>query len=267
MKKILLYMLVLLLCFSCEKEEKYAIITVTTSVSDITESSATLIWTVNIEKGKDADDISIDGKGFYYRRQGNEWKKFELSPNDDFSANYTELASLTTYEVQAYAKIGENEVKGNIVTFTTKTASTTAQVRFKKEKAYTYMTYVDVSEFTAPYTRLAWYEFGTGMEYSPLYKEIPAGNHTLWCYSTYLVNGEEEGYRNVPPYTYNFQAGQKYTIVFYVDETTNDYAANIINDTFSSSDLRSTTPTFGIKIPENSLKVQEGRGRVSVDNE
>jgi len=262
MKKILLYMMLVLLCFSCEKEEKYVVATVTTTVTDITSNSAVLDGAVSIEKGKDANDINIVERGFYYRQQeSTEWSKYnDFDPNSNsFSANYTGLESQTTYEVQAYTIIGANEVRGNIVTFTTE--AETAQVRFSKDKAYTYMTYVDVSEATTPYAAQASYDFGTGMGTSPYY-EIPAGVHTLWYYSTFLVDGEEEGIMQLYPYTYNFQAGQKYTITVYFDDTTSDFAANITNDT----DLRSTTPTSEITIPENSLNIQEGRGRVSVDN-
>ena len=262
MKKILLYMLVLL-CFSCEKEEKYVVATVTTTVTDITSNSAVLGGAVSIEKGKAADDINIVERGFYYRRQvSTEWSKYnDFDPSDNiFSADYTGLVSQTIYEAQAYAIIGDNEVRGNVVTFTTKVETT--QVRFSKDKAYTYMTYVDVSEATTPYAAQASYDFGTGMGTSPYY-EIPAGVHTLWYYSTFLVDGKEEGIMHLYPDTYNFQADQNYTIVVYFDDTMADFAANITNDT----DLRSTTPTSEIKIPENSLNVQEGKGRVSVDNE
>ena len=247
MKKILLCMLVAILCFSCEKEEKYVVATVTTTVTDITSNSAVIRGTVNIEKqGKNADDINIAGKGFYYRKQGNEWKKFELSQDENFNADYTGLAFQTAYEVQTYVKIGNNEVRGNTVTFTTKSA-TTAQVRFKKT-AVSYCTIITV-DLADGGRELARYEFGTGTGTSPYY-EIPAGNHVIWFYDYYsddwICDSELK----------TFQAGRKYTIT--IDENSYSNLTYHFNDdgTFSSTALRSKIPTT-ITVSKERLKVQK----------
>ena len=347
MKKILLYIMLVLLCFSCEKEEKYVVATVTTSVSDITESSAVFTVTANIEKGKDADldinitergfdirragvadrktytsdpygilelsdlhpmttywvaayvkfgnrkvegntvtfttdqkltvkttvtditrnsavmrgavsikkgkeadDITIVEKGFYCRRKGNDWKKFEvLSPdNFNFGKDYTELAPQTTYEVQAYVKIEDDEieddeVKGNIVTFTTK--AETAQVRFKREQgsSVTEMAVVDFNSINFTIVR-SYTFFGTNISQ---YYDIPVGKHSF----AFRRNGSWEFDRD--KYVYDFQVDHKYTVTAY-----NNMTYSISDDgTFSSSALKSLASPAVTTVSGESLKVQE----------
>lgn len=258
MKKILLYMLILL-CFSCTKEEKYVVATVMTTVTNVTSNSAVIGVDVNIEQGKDASDINIAETGCYYETKGN--VDFEFRPNQSY-ADYTGLAPLTTYQVQAYATIGDHEVRGNIVTFTTEAeAPTTALVRFRKTAVsfWTIMT-VDMADGG---DELARYEFGTGTGTSSYY-EIPAGNHKIWFYDDnnngWIGSSELE----------TFQAGHKYTIT--IDENSyNDLTYSFNDDgTFSSSDLRSSTPTptptpTPITVPKESLKVAKGMAQAITD--
>jgi len=244
-------MMLVLLCFSCEKEEKYAVITVTTSVSDITESSAMIRGAVNIEKGKDSDDINIVGKGLYYRKQGNKWDKFEMGLNEDFSLYYYNLMLLTTYEVQAYAEIGDNEVRGNIVTFTTKVEATTAQVRFKKT-AVSFFTIITVDSDGGD--ELTRHEFGTGTGISS-YNEIPAGDHFIWFYDYYNDEWIKSELKT-------FQTGHKYTIT--IDENSYSNYTYYFDDDgiFPSSALKSSTT---ITVSKKSLKDQKGMVRAITD--
>jgi len=244
MKKILLYMLILL-CFSCEKEERYTVATVTTTVTNITSNSAVVGVDVSIEKGKNTNDINIEEKGCYYSTKGN--VDFKFRSNQDI-ADYTGLAPLTSYDVQAYAIIGGNEVKGNTVTFTTK--AETAQVRFKKTAVsfWTIMT-VDMAEGG---DELARYEFGTGTGTSPYY-EIPAGNYKIWFYDDnnkgWIGSSELE----------TFQAGHKYTITIN-ENSYNDLTYNFSDDgAFSSPALKNTTP-ITITVPKESSKVAKKNG-------
>lgn len=91
-----------------------------------------------------------------------------------------------------------------------------AQVRFYKEKAYDYVMYMGLDvivndEYSDE--KSVWYEFGTAAGTSG-YFEIPAGSHyPWWGYET--SSGEVELYYCLDdePYTYNFAANKKYTIV------------------------------------------------------
>jgi hypothetical protein len=126
-----------------------------------------------------------------------------------YTTNVSSLNPNTTYYVRAYAINSGGTAYGSQITFKTETNASNAQVRFQKTKDYMYVTEMTVDNLSG--YELASYYFGTYAGTSNYYT-IPSGQHVLWYYYTYPGQEGWEYCLNYP-YTYNFQAGQKYTVV------------------------------------------------------
>lgn len=111
-----------LIVFSCEKksEEPKTVITVTTSsISQITQTSAKSGGSMTI-----TGNATIDGKGICWSTSNN--PTVSLSPktadgtgSSSYTSSLTGLTPSTTYYVRAYATYSEGIVYGNELTFTT----------------------------------------------------------------------------------------------------------------------------------------------------
>jgi len=126
----------------------------------------------------------------------------------DFIGDATGLSENTTYYVRAYATNLLGTAYGNQISFSTTALSQNASVRFDARNSYGYY-FIKMGVFTSSDVELASHNFGYEPGLSPYYV-IPAGNHIPKC----MTNEYPEWQTWLPePYTYNFQAGRKYTIV------------------------------------------------------
>ena len=138
--------------------------------------------------------------------------KLDFKGSGKGTGNYTidviNMQPSTTYYVRAYAINSSGTAYGNEINLKTEKGT---QVRFKKEYAEGWVTEMTVDIEDGE--ELASYYFGEAAGTSPYYEIIP-GNHVPYYYYA-RPDPEYEGYYYcLPnPYTYNFQAGRKYTVV------------------------------------------------------
>jgi len=182
----------------------------TTEATNITANSATL--------GGNITNVGVPAyteKGICYATSqnpttSNTKKTVSGSGTGNYTTDVTGLSANTTYYVRSYAINSAGTAYGNQVSFKTTEGTTTAKVRFKKVLDYMYVTEMAVAE-SGSLEDFASYYFDTNAGTSPYY-EIPQGNHVPLYYYTY--SGSEGWYYCLEsPYTYNFKAGRKYTVV------------------------------------------------------
>jgi hypothetical protein len=192
--------------------------------TNVTHTSATVSGTINI--GKDAkgtvsevgirympaSQATYGWLVYYYGSQISSWTgEHTISGTIDFSDTYPSY-----YYYMYYIKNGQTySTSSKLVTRSSSgggSGSSTALVRFMKEKAYTYVTTMSVDQFDSNNTwvkTLAEYNFGTASGTTSYY-EIPAGSWVPFYYYTY--SGYEGWYKALDdPYTFNFLADRKYT--------------------------------------------------------
>lgn len=186
------------------------------SLPSVTTSYATSIGATTVSIGGIIEfigDPSYTERGVCYSTSQNPTtnnNKLQVAGSGEgsFRATASGLSPNTTYYVKAYATNVAGTAYGNQESFKTTTLSY-ARVRFKKEKAYDYVSKMDVSDDNL--SAIAGYTFGTSSGTSPYYT-IPAGNHIPIYYYTYPGN-EGRYYCLSSPHTYNFVAGRQYTVV------------------------------------------------------
>ncbi|MDR1792617.1 MAG: hypothetical protein LBR36_04145 [Bacteroidales bacterium] len=183
-----------------------------------------------------------------------------------FTTNVTGLSANTTYYVRSYAINSQGVQYGNQVSFKTQATPTptTAQVRFQKVQNYTTVLSMSVVKMTGSNVDSVYVQhdyidednntttYGT----SPYY-EIPSGSSTPLYY--YYANSASDGWMYVlsSPYTYNFIAGRRYTIVCSDDGTYLEFS--ITDDgAFSSTKAGNIMqqPVTHIRIPKTIVQSQ-----------
>ncbi|MCL2649466.1 MAG: DUF1566 domain-containing protein [Candidatus Azobacteroides sp.] len=184
------------------------------------------------------------------------------SGTGSYTANATGLLANTTYYVRAYATNTAGPTYGSQVSFTTTNIpSQNAQVRFKKEQDYLYVTEMAVVDIDIT-TVFADFEFGTSLGTTPYY-EIPAGNYYPMYY--YAYPGDEGwDFCLDNPYTFNFQAGIKYTVVCSDDGTYLTFSVTTDGAFYAPSMRSAPLTTKLIKISKSSLNKQK-REAITID--
>jgi hypothetical protein len=187
----------------------------TSAVTSITSTTATLRGTIS------GNTSNLSYSGFYYSTSPNPTAgsannpAFDYSKTLSYSSQISGLSANTKYYVRAFVSENGALTYGNEVSFTTTTNTTqkNAQVRFKKEQAFTYAEYLGIVNLAGD-SVIAIHNFGTAAGTSPYY-EIPAGSYLMGFYLTYP--GQENWYSTTS--SYNFVGGRKYTVTLDNDGT------------------------------------------------
>jgi len=223
----------------------------TQQATDISTTSATLGGNIS-----NAGTPAYTERGVCYSTSqnpttSNSKKTVSGSGTGSYTTSVTGLSANTTYYVRAYAINSAGTAYGDQVSFTTSSQPQNAQVRFRKDSNYPSCTALSVENYNGD--QLAYYYFGDNAGTSPYYSITPGNQYP--AFYTPGGYGPDEGwyYCFENPYTYNFQAGYKYTVVcsddgsyliFYV---TNDGA-------FSPPNNVEPPSTTTIRLPKGSIK-------------
>ena len=154
------------------------------------------------------------------------------------------------YKVSAVNTAGESVQSGYAYcNFNGGSSGAMAQVRFKREKAYTNFTIMGLIN-NAGDSMLAGYDFGTnsGVFVSPYY-DIPAGNHR-----PFFSDGSTIYTFNAPLDVYTFQAGYKYT--FIIGDNGSNLTGQITNDGQKSNKSNNTIKSQieVLRIPKGNIE-------------
>lgn len=218
-------------------------------VTNITSTSATFLGNITF-----AGVPTYTEKGFYYIKSDvYEYDTVNVSGGGigNYQITVNNLEPNTLYRVQAYCVYEGKRVNfGNGMHnfYTEPEATTTAQVRFYKERGYINLLAMAVEDY---YNIYAQYEYGANGYGQTSYYEIPSGN----LIPTYLYAQDYEWYWAFDDYQYYFQPGYKYTfgvgddgqyLVFYIDN----------DGSFTSSDPGGERQEV-MRVPKSAIKNYE----------